>query len=796
MSSALEGWAEPALFQFPHTRLSWSKLGAGLKALSAAGAREVLIIGRFARPRLRDARPDWGFIAALPSVLRVLRQGGDDALLRCVVALFEPHGFRVVGVKDVAPELLIPSGLIAGPKLGANDVADIETGMAVIAALAPFDIGQAAIVSEGRIAAIEAAEGTDAMIARVARVRADAGFDFNARRGVLIKRAKPGQDLRVDLPTIGPDTIDGVVAAGLAGVAAESEHVIATNRETLVKRAEAVGAFVIGVNAAAGVNGASRSSSALPDKPRTHQKDAALGVSAIRALGQFATGSAAVVRSGRILAIGADEPVLDVIARAEVFGDRRKRARGGVAVVGDEAHVATSTLIERAADSGLAALALMGDAQDAMISPADRDLARRRGLAIVEVQSGGASGESKRDASALNVFLVAGEHSGDALGARLMAAMREKLGGAVRFTGVGGEEMASQGLVSLFPIEDIAVMGPVAIFKGLPRIYARVHQTVDAAVAARPDLIVIIDSPEFTHPIAKRIRKRAPEIPIVDYVSPSVWAWRPGRARKMRAYVDHVLALLPFEPAAHAGLGGPPCTYVGHPLIEKLGDIRGADAAELASRLGLSGDKPVLIVLPGSRRTEVSRLIDVFGETVRRLAEAGVSTDVVIPSVRHVRPLIEARTASWDAKPHIVDSADKYKAMRLARAALAASGTVTLELALAGTPMVVAYRTDPVIAQFRFLVTSPTVVLANLVLGENAFPEFLSEECTADNLAAALAPLFDDGPARRKQLEALQRIPALVDIGGVSPSAAAAEAALAVVYNQPSIGKSRLGAPT
>lgn len=398
----------------------------------------------------------------------------------------------------------------------------------------------------------------------------------------------------------------------------------------------------------------------------------------------------------------------------------------------------------------------------------------------------------------LNIYVVAGEHSGDALGGRLMAALKSRLGpDRVTFSGVGGDEMQAEGLASLFPIDDVAVMGLVAIAKGLPRIYRRVHQTVAAAIAAKPDLVVIIDSPEFTHPVAKRIRKCAPHIPIVDYVSPSVWAWRPGRAKKMRAYVDHVLALLPFEPDAHARLGGPPCTYVGHPLIEKLDSIRNADAAGLARRLGFSGERPVLVVLPGSRRSEVTHLIGVFGETVSRLADMGVEVDAVIPAVRHVQGMIEEQTTSWRIKPHIVDGAqDKYAAMRLARAALAASGTVTLELALAGTPMVVAYRADVVIAQLRHLIKSPTVVLANLVLGENAFPELLQNNCTADNLAAALRPLLEGGPARERQLAALARIPSRFEFAGESPSLAAADATLQALRDHRSAGKSRLAGPT
>ena len=382
----------------------------------------------------------------------------------------------------------------------------------------------------------------------------------------------------------------------------------------------------------------------------------------------------------------------------------------------------------------------------------------------------------------LRFFIVAGEPSGDALGAKLIAALKGKVGSAAAFAGVGGEEMAREGLVSIFPLVDVTVMGPMSILPRLPRIIRRVHQTVAAALRFMPDAVIIIDSPEFTHPIAKRIRAAAPEIPIIDYVSPSVWAWRPGRAKRMRPYIDEVLALLPFEPQAHVTLGGPHCTYVGHPLIERLDEIRNADAAGLARRLGLDPAKPVLLVLPGSRGSEVDRLIGVFGGTVATLARTEQPFEVVIPAVAHVRQKIEASSARWAVKTHVVDVGEKYAAMRLARAALAASGTVTLELALAGTPMVVAYKVDRVIAAVRFLIETPSVILANLILGENAFPEFLQEAATPQALSDAVRGVMSEGEVRDKQVAALARIPQHMTLpGGVHPSDAAADAVLKVL---------------
>jgi lipid-A-disaccharide synthase len=384
------------------------------------------------------------------------------------------------------------------------------------------------------------------------------------------------------------------------------------------------------------------------------------------------------------------------------------------------------------------------------------------------------------DGQDLRLFVVAGEHSGDALGAKLMAALNEHRRGRIRYVGVGGPLMAQHGLVSQFPIEDVAVMGAGAIVSRLPKILARIHATAAAAVAAEPDALVIIDSPEFTHPIARRVRRRSPEIPIIDYVSPSVWAWRPGRARRMRDYVDHVLALLPFEPAAHEQLHGPPCTYVGHPLIERLPWIAALDTAPLSKRLALPSDASLLVVLPGSRSSEVKRLLKPFGEALSRLIERGRKFEVVMPVVASVRGPVEQHLPTWPKQPTLLEGEeDKFRAFKLARAALAASGTVTLELAAGGTPMVVAYRVDAVMAPaLRMMIKAHSVVLANLVLGENAFPELLQENCTPVKLADALIPLLDGGPAREKQLAALANIPERLRLPRGTPSEAAADIVL------------------
>lgn len=385
---------------------------------------------------------------------------------------------------------------------------------------------------------------------------------------------------------------------------------------------------------------------------------------------------------------------------------------------------------------------------------------------------------------ARQIFIVAGEHSGDHLGGKLMAAMKEKSTMPLLFSGVGGEEMEKEGLKSIFPLSDVAVMGPLAILARLPKLVRRVYQAVDAGLKSNPDGVVIIDSPEFTHPIAKRIRKKKPLVPIVDYVSPSVWAWRPGRAKKMRPYVDHLLAILPFEPEAHERLGGPDCSYVGHPMIEKLEWINTLDSSEMTGRLGLDPAKPVLVVLPGSRPTEVRRLMEPFGQTVGAVNEKAGPLEVIIPAVASVRPLIEEGLKSWPdtVTPHLVSGEeDKFKAFRLAKAALAASGTVTLELGLSGVPMVVAYKVDWLAARLRFLMNVPSIVLANLVVGENVFPEFIQEDCTPEKLTAALAPLLSETPERARQVEGLNKIAEKMLLEKDTPSERAAETVIAVI---------------
>jgi lipid-A-disaccharide synthase len=380
---------------------------------------------------------------------------------------------------------------------------------------------------------------------------------------------------------------------------------------------------------------------------------------------------------------------------------------------------------------------------------------------------------------ARKIFLIATEESGDRLGAQLMKVLRQRLGDAVRFEGVGGKAMAREGLASLFPIEHLSVMGLTAVLTQLPQHLRRIRETAEAVTKTSPDILVIIDSPDFTHRVARRVRARDPSIPIIDYVSPSVWAWRPGRARAMRSYIDHVLGLLPFEPEEYRKLRGPPCSYVGHPLTEQIATLR--PAPEEQKRRDAA--PPALLVLPGSRRSEIRHHMAVFGEALGRLQAEGVAFELILPTMPHLQEAVASGLKDWKVAPKVVvGEQEKRAAFRIAHAALAKSGTVTLELAVAGVPMVAAYKGGAVEGfVIRNALRAISVILANIVVGENVVPEFIQRDCTPEKLLPALREVLADSAMRRRQLAAFAKIDAIMSTGNQPPSVRAADIVLATM---------------
>ncbi len=377
------------------------------------------------------------------------------------------------------------------------------------------------------------------------------------------------------------------------------------------------------------------------------------------------------------------------------------------------------------------------------------------------------------------IFLVAGEPSGDQLGARLMAALKTETGGRVRFAGVGGPRMAAEGLDSLFPMADLAVMGLVEVLPHLRRILRRMAETEAAARRLRPDALVTIDSPAFSLRVAKRLKGAG--FPLIHYVAPSVWAWKPWRARRVAGFLDHLLALLPFEPPyfeAH----GLATTVVGHPVVEAVAPADAGPA--FRAQHGISDEAPLLVVLPGSRRGEVERLSGVFAETLARLRHDRPGLRAVVPTVPNVAALVRRETAAWPVATLVLEGPEeKYAAFAAADAALAASGTVAVELAVARVPTVVAYRVSPLSAAIaRRLLKIRYVSIPNLVLDREVQPELLQEACRPARLAAALGPLLDDADLRARQAADLDRvIAALSGAGEGPPSRQAARRVLQVI---------------
>lgn len=374
------------------------------------------------------------------------------------------------------------------------------------------------------------------------------------------------------------------------------------------------------------------------------------------------------------------------------------------------------------------------------------------------------------------LFLIAGEPSGDMLGAALMAGLKQ-LEPGIAFQGVAGPRMQAEGMASLFPMSELSVMGLAEILPKYRQLKRRIAETAQAVLEARPDALLTIDSPDFCLRVARIVRETDPSIRIVHYVAPSVWAWRPGRAEKMARHVDQVLALLPFEPPYMEAVGLR-CDFVGHPVVTMAQADR-AQADALRHRLGIDPSSTLVLALPGSRRGEVSRLAPRFGQALSLLRQRRPDMQVVLPAAPSVADLVRDVIADWPQPLHVIDAgleAEKRAAFRAADVALAASGTVSLELAAAETPMVVGYDmawlTMKIMQRMALI---DTVTLVNLVTDSRVVPEFLGERCRPAAMAEALdATLRDPGP----QLAAARKTMLALGAGGDPPGLRAARAVL------------------
>ncbi|MEM1277085.1 MAG: lipid-A-disaccharide synthase [Pseudomonadota bacterium] len=379
------------------------------------------------------------------------------------------------------------------------------------------------------------------------------------------------------------------------------------------------------------------------------------------------------------------------------------------------------------------------------------------------------------------IYLVAGEPSGDRLGADLMRGLIAEDPG-IRFAGLGGIEMRAAGLEPFFDIAELSVMGLVEVLPRLPSLLRRMSQVTEDVLAKRPDALVTIDSPSFSLRVAERVRKAEPEIRTIHYVAPSVWAWRPGRAKQMAAYIDHVLALLPFEPP-YMEAAGMTCEFVGHPVAAR--PLPSAEAIDRQRREWTQGaDLACLLLAPGSRKGEVRRLMPLYRDILQRLQDEAVDCLPVIPVAETVRAEVQGAAKLLPSQPAFIfpetGEDAKQLAFAAADAALVASGTITLEMAAARTPMVAVYRTNWLTAQIvRRIVKVDTANLINLVAEGHPVPEFLQEFATIDAVASALIPLLQDGDAGAIQCAAFEQVMEELGGGEGGPAGRAARSVLA-----------------
>lgn len=379
------------------------------------------------------------------------------------------------------------------------------------------------------------------------------------------------------------------------------------------------------------------------------------------------------------------------------------------------------------------------------------------------------------------IFLIAGEPSGDVLGARLMAALKQATGGQVRFAGVGGERMIAEGLDSLFPMEELTLFGLAELLPKLPNLIRRINQTAGAILAAKPDVVVTIDAPDFCFRVLKKVRRVDRGIRLIHYVAPTVWAWRPGRAAKIAKFLDHLLVLLPFEPPYFEAVGLP-ATFVGHSIVEA--GVETGDGAAFRARHGIPDDVPLLCVLPGSRRSEIKVLLPDFAATLALLKQKFPTLRAVVPTLGKVAAPVRSAAADWPVPTLVVEGdGEKYDAMAAAEAGLAASGTVALELALARLPSVIAYRIHPLTYRlYRGLIRVKYANLVNIMLDRMLVPERLQGDCTPPKLAEAVAQLLEEPTARRDQVDGVAQVARWLGQGGdKTPSQRAADAVLKVV---------------
>ncbi len=577
----------------PHIKQITIRLGAGgsaIKFFKEQGVTDIVLAGGVKRPSLTSIRPD-SWSAAQLKKFNMKKLGGDDSLLTTIINILEKEeGFKVIGAHEILPELIAKSGVYGHISPDIHMMEDIKKAFTVAKEMGRLDIGQACVVSQSSVVAVEAIEGTDKMLGRLL------DFKEQSKGGVLLKAAKPQQELRVDMPTIGLKTLYNAKKIGLKGIAIEDEAALILEPELMAQKADELGLFIMGVN-------------------------------------------------------------------QQMFEQN--------------------------------------------YTPPKR------------------------------VYIIAGEASGDKLGASLMENLQRLYPHQYQFIGIGGPLMEQQGFKSLFPMAELSLMGLTAILPKLPKLIKRINQTVDHILNIEPDMVLTIDSPGFNKKVAQKIRAKNPKIPLTHWVAPSVWAWKPGRAKKMAKLYDNLLCLLPFEPP-YFEKEGLKTYFTTHPITSSKA---GSGSKEnFKNKFKISDTTTLVTVLPGSRMSEVKKLLPIYKEALTLLKEKHPHLKVAMPLTANVIDYVKQELKDWPIKVmYIENEQDKYDAFKASQVALAASGTVSLELAMAKTPMVIAYtfgRITDMIGKRLIKVKYASII--NIMQNRLVIPEYLANDCTAIKISEKL----------------------------------------------------------
>jgi lipid-A-disaccharide synthase len=539
--------------------------------------------------------------------------------------------------------------------------------------------------------------------------------------------------------------------------------------KALIKALEGEGFGVVGIDqllpdiiAPKGVYGAvSPSENDLADIKLARQ--AALSI------GAADKGQGAIAFEGKVIAEEDADGTDAMIGRSGKGGVLVKVSKPGQETRADLPTIGVTT-VDAAARAGLKGVAVEAGRALVVDMKAVVEAADRQGLFVIGIE-----------AESTLIYVIAGEASGDILGARLMAQLKDKKDD-IQFAGIGGPKMIEQGLQSLFPMEELSLMGIAEILPHIPKLMGRIKQTVADVLNKKPQLLLTIDAPGFCFRVAKKLK--GSNIKLVHYVAPSVWAWKPGRAKRVAAFLDHLLALLPFEPPYFERFDLP-TTFVGHSVVE--GDADNGDGEAFRKRLNIDNQTPVMVLLPGSRRGEIEKLLPVFCQAAQIVSASHEGIKIIIPTLPSLSERIAGTLKDWHIDVQIVEGdRDKFGAFAAADIALAASGTVALELAMAGAPTVIGYKVHPLTAWLvRKMIKTPYANLINIVLGREAVPELLQEKCRPDLLAAALSGLLDDESTASQQIEAANQALKQLGRGGPSPSGRAAETIISILEKEP-----------